>query len=69
MAGLDYGRNYIDNKRLRKEEETGVFLGDKSKKWVVRIKSKGRLKTIAQFRYEEKELANECYKKAMENVL
>lgn len=69
MAGLNYGRSYTDKKRLRKEGKTGVFLGDKSKKWVVRIKEKGKIKTIAQFKYEEKELANECYNKAMANVL
>ena len=64
MAGLDYGNSYLYSKKLRKNDQTGVFLGEISKKWLVRIKIKGRLKTIAQFKYDEKELANECYRKA-----
>ena len=60
MSGLIYGYNYKSNKGIRSNRKAGVFYGEKSKKWIVRIiKKNGQVSTIGQF--DNIEQANECY--------
>lgn len=64
MAGLNRGYTYRSKKGIRTDRQTGVIYGDKSGKWIVRIKKpNGHVSTLAQF--DNKKQAEECYNKAL----
>lgn len=69
MAGLNYGRKYTFTENITESAhgEEGVFWGEKSKKWLVKVKNESKSKGIRPFvikaQFDSKEAADECYSK------